>query len=81
MFWVPQNGSIGVGISILSYNGRVHFGLIADAKRIPDPQAVIDRFAPEFEKLLVITLMEDWAEPITSADAQATLAHHHSRAA
>jgi len=77
MFWVPQNGSIGVGISILSYNGRVHFGLIADAKRIPDPQAVIDRFAPEFEKLLMITLMEDWAEPITSADAQATLVRHH----
>ncbi len=78
MFWVPQNGSIGVGISILSYNGRVHFGLIADAKRIPDPQAVIDRFAPEFEKLLMITMMEDWSGPITSADAQATLAHHLS---
>ncbi len=76
MVWVPQNGSIGVGISILSYNGRVHFGLIADAKRIPDPQAVIDRFAPEFEKLLLITLMEDWAAPITSADAQATLVHY-----
>jgi len=76
MFWVPQNGSIGVGISILSYNGRVHFGLIADAKRIPDPQAVIDRFAPEFEKLLMITLMEDWAEPITSAGAQATYARN-----
>ena len=39
MFWVPQTGSIGVGISILSYNGRVHFGLIADAKLIPDPDS------------------------------------------
>jgi WS/DGAT/MGAT family acyltransferase len=29
MFWVPQTGSIGLGISILSYNGKVHFGLIA----------------------------------------------------
>ena len=29
----PQTGliGIGIGISILSYNGRVHFGLIADA--------------------------------------------------
>jgi diacylglycerol O-acyltransferase len=44
MFWVPQTGSIGVGISILSYNGRVHFGLIADAKLMPDPDAVIRRF-------------------------------------
>ena len=32
MFWVPQTGSIGLGISILSYQGKVHFGLIADAK-------------------------------------------------
>ncbi len=76
MFWVPQNGSIGVGISILSYNGRVHFGLIADARRIPDPQSVIDRFAPEFEKMLLIALMEDWTAPITAADADATLARH-----
>lgn len=60
MFWVPQTGSIGLGVSILSYNGKVHFGLIADAKLIPDPDAVIKRFIPEFEKLLYIALMEDW---------------------
>ena len=60
MFWVPQTGSIGLGVSILSYNGNVHFGLIADAKLIPDPDAVIKRFIPEFEKLLYIALMEDW---------------------
>ena len=73
MFWVPQTGSVGLGVSILSYNGRVHFGLIADAKRMPDPAAVIARFRGEFEKLLYATLMEDWAAPITAADAQATL--------
>ena len=28
-FWVPQSGSIGVGVSILSYAGKVFFGLIA----------------------------------------------------
>lgn len=60
MFWVPQTGSIGIGVSILSYNGNVHFGLIADAKLIPDPDAVIQRFMPEFEKLLYIALMADW---------------------
>jgi len=62
MFWVPQTGSIGLGVSILSYNGNVHFGLIADAKLIPDPDAVIQRFIPEFEKLLYIALMNDWGE-------------------
>ncbi len=73
MFWVPQNGSIGIGISILSYNGKVHFGLISDAKRIADPGDVIRRFRGEFEKLLYITLMEDWDQPITPEDADATL--------
>jgi diacylglycerol O-acyltransferase / wax synthase len=75
MFWVPQTGSIGLGISILSYNGRVHFGFIADSKCVPDPDEVIRRFEPEFEKLLLITMMEDWSEDITSADAAATLQH------
>lgn len=69
MFWVPQTGSIGLGVSILSYNGNVHFGLIADAKLIPDPDAVIQRFIPEFEKLLFIALMGDWGEP-AAAPAQ-----------
>lgn len=73
MFWVPQSGNIGIGISILSYNGRVHFGLISDAKCIARPQEVIDRFAPEFEKLLLATLLEDWAEPIRPEDAEDTL--------
>ena len=63
MFWVPQTGSIGLGVSILSYNGKVHFGLIADAKLMPDPDAVIRRFIPEFEKLLYIALMDDWGMP------------------
>ncbi len=60
MFWVPQTGSIGIGLSILSYNGRVHFGLIGDARLVPDPDAIIRRFQPEFEKLLYLALMADW---------------------
>jgi WS/DGAT/MGAT family acyltransferase len=62
MFWVPQTGSMGIGISILSYNGRVHFGLIADAKLVPDPDAVIRRFGPEFEKFVMLALMGGWGE-------------------
>jgi diacylglycerol O-acyltransferase / wax synthase len=52
MFWVPQSGDIGMGVSILSYNGGVQFGLITDAGLVPDPQAVIDCFEPEFERLI-----------------------------
>ena len=76
MFWVPQNGTIGMGLSILSYNGRVHFGLIVDAKRVPDPEPIVQRFAHEFEKLALITLMEDWDGNIGAGDAEATLAHY-----
>jgi len=74
MFWVPQNGTIGMGLSILSYNGRVHFGLIADAKRVPDPEPIVQRFVREFEKLALITLMEDWSHDVAAGDAAATLA-------
>lgn len=61
MFWVPASGDVGVGVSILSYGGGVQFGLITDEALCPEPQAVIDRFAPEFEKLLLLTLMLPWA--------------------
>jgi diacylglycerol O-acyltransferase / wax synthase len=61
MFWVPASGDIGVGVSILSYGGGVQFGLITDDALCPEPQAVIDRFEPEFDKLLYTTLMLPWA--------------------
>jgi len=73
MFWVPQTGSIGIGVSILSYNCRVHFGLIADAKLIPDPDAVIRRFGTEFEKLLYLALMGNWDRALDPASAEALL--------
>ena len=63
MFWVPQSGDIGMGVSILSYAGGVQFGLITDAKMCPDPEAIIERFAPEFEKLLWLALMAPWPQP------------------
>ena len=62
MFWVPASGDIGVGVSILSYGGGVQFGLITDRQLCPDPQAIIDRFEPEFEKLLFVTMMLPWGE-------------------
>lgn len=57
MFWVPQSGDIGVGVSILSYNGGVQFGIVADDAIAADPQRIIERFAPEFEKLVLLALM------------------------
>jgi diacylglycerol O-acyltransferase / wax synthase len=62
MFWVPASGDIGVGVSILSYAGGVQFGLITDEQLCPQPQQIIDRFEPEFEKLLLLALMLPWGE-------------------
>jgi len=72
MFWVPQTGSVGIGVSIMSYNGRVHFGLIADAKLIPDPDAVARRFGAEFDKMLYLAMMADWDNAL-SPDAASCL--------
>ena len=60
MFWVPQSGDIGMGVSILSYAGGVQFSLITDARMCPDPEAIIERFAPEFDKLMWLALMSPW---------------------
>ena len=61
MVWVPQPGDIGMGVSILSFNGNVQFGLLADAALVPDPHAIVARFKPEFDQLLYFVLMEAWA--------------------
>ena len=62
MFWVPQTGSVGLGVSILSYGGGVQFGVIADTTLCPDPQSIIDAFEPEFQRLLMVTLMLPWED-------------------
>lgn len=55
-FWVPQAGSIGVGISLLTYGGAVHFGVMADRHLIPQPAQITARFVEEFERLLLHVL-------------------------
>jgi diacylglycerol O-acyltransferase / wax synthase len=56
-FWVPQTGSIGLGISVLTYAGEVQFGIIADRGLIPAPHEIVDGLAPEFERLLLLTVL------------------------
>ncbi len=62
LFWVPQSGDVGLGVSILSYGGGVQFGVITDSLLCPDPQRIIDEFVPEFAKLSIVTLMLPWGE-------------------
>ncbi|HSQ72233.1 MAG TPA: wax ester/triacylglycerol synthase family O-acyltransferase [Rubrivivax sp.] len=63
IFWVPSSGNVGVGVSIISYAGGVQFGLVTDEKLCPEPDRIIERFALEFEQLLLLALMLPWPEP------------------
>jgi len=60
MFWVPQSGDIGLGVSILSYAGSVRFGIVADRGLCPDPGRISARFGDEFEKIVLATLLSPW---------------------
>jgi diacylglycerol O-acyltransferase len=51
MFWVPQSGRLGMGISIMSYCGQVTLGVITDAGLVPDPQTITAAFEREFHVL------------------------------
>jgi WS/DGAT/MGAT family acyltransferase len=51
MFWVPQSGQIGLGISIISYAGAVSLGLIVDEKLAADPEKILGCFDTEIKQL------------------------------
>jgi WS/DGAT/MGAT family acyltransferase len=51
MFWVPQSGRLGLGVSILSYNGQVRVGVACDAGLVPDPQSLVARFEESFDEM------------------------------
>lgn len=52
MFWVPQAGDIGLGLSILSLNGTVRVGVCADDATVPNPSELVEAFEAEFAELL-----------------------------
>lgn len=51
MFWVPQAGDLGLGISILSLDGVVRVGIAADAAIVDDPSELAAAFEEEFAAL------------------------------
>lgn len=42
MFWVPQTGDVGLGLSMVSYNGHVQFGVVSDKNLCDQPQLIMD---------------------------------------
>jgi diacylglycerol O-acyltransferase / wax synthase len=53
VFWVPHPGKqLGMGISILSYNGLATLAVIADAHLVPDPETITAQFSREFARMM-----------------------------
>lgn len=72
MFWVPQSGDVGIGVSVLSYAGEVQFGLVTDAALVPEPGRIVAEFGPEFERLLYLTLLDHADRPDAAAAPRPT---------
>jgi hypothetical protein len=51
IFWVPQSGDIGLGISIISYKGQVTIGLMVDEQLIAHPQRIVEQVEDEIALL------------------------------
>jgi diacylglycerol O-acyltransferase len=47
----PRTGSVGLGVSIFSYNGRVSFGVTADAGLVPDPDKLLRAIVAELRAM------------------------------
>lgn len=51
IFWVPQGNDVGLGISIISYNGTVRIGVASDANLLSNPQKMTESFEKELDTL------------------------------
>jgi WS/DGAT/MGAT family acyltransferase len=52
MFWVPRSGDVAIGISIISYAGKVSLGIATDTRVAPDPEKITEYFSDDFSHLL-----------------------------
>jgi hypothetical protein len=51
LHWVPMAGSLGLGLSLVSYNKRVQLGVTTDAGLVPDPGTIVAGFERSLEEL------------------------------
>jgi WS/DGAT/MGAT family acyltransferase len=57
VFWIPTPGNLGLGISFISYAGKITLGITSDQGLIPDPETILDYFYQEFAQ------MQRWGRP------------------
>jgi diacylglycerol O-acyltransferase / wax synthase len=51
MFWVPTPAQLGLGISIISYAGKVLVGFATDASLVPNPKEIVAGFEAEVAEM------------------------------
>ena len=47
LVWAPTAGSVGMSVSIFSYNGEITVGVLVHAQLVSDPQSIVDRLQRE----------------------------------
>lgn len=55
MFWVPQSGRLGLGVSIFSYNDHVWLGVATDQGLAPNPETIVAYYQDEIAQLFALT--------------------------
>lgn len=51
LIWAPTAGSVGMSVSIFSYDGRITIGLLVHTTLVPNPDAIVDRAQGEIVAL------------------------------
>jgi len=69
MFWVPQSGHLGLGVSIFSYNDQVWLGVATDQSLTPDPETIVAYYGQEIDHLYALTQQAADQSPQDSAPA------------
>lgn len=70
MFWVPVSSNTGMGISIMSYAGRVMVGIMTDACMVSDPMTIAENFNVELREMAAWLAPEHAGAAETQAEAE-----------
>ncbi|MCG8608922.1 MAG: WS/DGAT domain-containing protein [Pseudomonadales bacterium] len=58
MFWVPQTGEIGLGLSMISYAGGVQFGVVSDVNLCANPEIIVEACVKHMQEYLTLVNSE-----------------------
>lgn len=52
MYWVPQSGHLGLGVSMISYAGHLRVGVASDAGLLDRPDLLVSDFQTSYHEIL-----------------------------